>query len=37
MIKKIKELIKSDSEQPEDKKVILLDPVIFSQGIQNLT
>ena len=36
MIKKIKELIKSDSEQPEDKKVILLDPVP-SQATQNLT
>lgn len=30
MIKKIKELIKSDSEQPEDKKVILLDPGAIS-------
>ena len=30
MIKKIKDLIKSDSEQAEDKKVILLDPGAIS-------
>tara|TARA_B100000282_G_C31714449_1_gene482798 strand:+ start:530 stop:1159 length:630 start_codon:yes stop_codon:yes gene_type:complete len=30
MIKKIKQIIKSEAEQPEDKKVILLDPAAIS-------